>query len=337
MKTSTILSLFALFACVSAEGRGLFSDRRAVLEKAYGDAAPRGGYGPNPPGTLFFESRNIGKNDAKFVVRVANADSVGGQCYMVMPFKSVGFAGVPIGGEPFESTIYLKNLKLATAYACDFWGIKAGVWGPSSKIAFTTETAGGGPGDNVPGVVVETQRKISKDGAKFSLMAANAKNIVSSCATLSPTAPVKSTVTVGGGSPLNVFLSLAGLKPATSYVCTVYATNGKNKGPSSRIVFTTTPPPKTPPPGTPVLKKVSATRTGAAILTTKPARAAGLRANCRVAGKPALVPNVVSVSGAGVSVALKNLKPATSYRCTVYAVNSSGAGPAIVVPFTTQK
>jgi hypothetical protein len=257
MKTTTVLALFALFACVSAEGGELFADRREALQKVYGAAVPGGGYGPSPS---------------------------------------------PI---PSPSPKHSPS--------------------PSPKPPTT------------PGPVVVTKRAIAKTTAKFAFTASNAVGVSATCHTLSPGAPAKTTVSVRSKRPAVGEIVATGLKPGTAYACVAHSTDGKREGPSSRIAFTTAPPPSTPPPAKPALKSVKPARNSAVVETTKPARATGYRANCNVKGVPQPIPNSVSASKTGLVVTLRNLKPRTDYTCRIYGVSSSGTGAALSVFFTTKK
>ena len=353
MKISTaILALFAVFATASEARGSLFADRREALEKTYGNAMPVGGYGPSPspkpspspapkptPGSVVVDSKKVDKTSAYFVVRVSNADSIGGKCYSVSPNKPVGFAMAPMGGSPlFKSSLSLNGLKPATMYACELQASNGGKKGPVSKITFTTLTSGGTPGEKTPGAVSVTGRKTAKTSAQIDLATPNAKTVTASCKSLHPSKAVKSSVSARGGNPLNAVLQVSGLQPGTAYTCTVQGVNGKAKGPSSRVDFTTASNgPATPPPGKPVLKSVSTTRNSAKIVATKPKNTGGLRSNCRANGSPTIVPSSISATSSGVVVALKNLKAKTSYNCSIYAVNSAGTGPALSVSFTTKK
>lgn len=199
---------------------------------------------------------------------------------------------------------------------------------------YASAPTGGGYGGN-PGPISIVGKSIGKTIVNFRVSAPNAKNYVAKCSSSSPKKSVPVSVSLRAGTPPQAVLSLSGLKPSTSYTCTVYATAGSKRGPATNIPFKTLS--TGPPVPLPKLKSVSTRKTTATIITTKANGATSHRALCYVASKPsALLRPAMHVTATEVKVALTNLAPSTKYVCDIFGVNSHGSGRVLKVVFGTK-
>lgn len=251
MKTSALIALFALFACVAAEGRELFADRREVLQKVYGAAVPAGGYGPSPspkhspspspspkppttPGPVVVTGRKITKTTANLAFTASNAVGVSASCTALSPGAPAKTTVSIRSKKPAVGEIVASGLKPGTAYACTARATDGKREGPSSRITFVTAPPPSTPPPSKP--ALKSVKPARNSAVVATTKPARATGYRANCNVKGNPQLIPNSVSA---SKAGLTVTLRNLKPRTDYTCRIYGVSSSGAGQPLSVFFTT--------------------------------------------------------------------------------------------------